>query len=350
MRTSTSFTLIVCLALIAGGSISRAEPATSDPTTERKTRGLDTEGHYYGDRERGWFWYEVDPDLPPPPEEQEFAPGQGTPEEAAKPMTVEWLKKEMEEAKIRGINNPTRENVEYYAYLEKIMLDMSEKFALMRQQVTMVNPSLDETIDNPTTMISKRARSEVKNSEQERILSDIAKDVGIYYFFKSDCPYCRKQNIPLREMTKRYGFHVLGVSIDGLPMPDDIIKTWTPDRGQAAKLEVQATPTLYLVKPPNEVVLVTTGVQTLPGLIRRVLQVSHAQGWIEDATFDKAMRGLPRRFFVDALEDEDVDWDDPVAALDAMRRASSRAKASTTIDALGVSQETATMLYGQEGR
>jgi conjugal transfer pilus assembly protein TraF len=212
-------------------------------------------------------------------------------------------------------------------------MDKAEKFALMRQQVAMVNPGLDETIENPVTTIARTARRDEQESEQSKILSDLSKSVGIYYFFKSDCPYCAKQNITLVDLRKRYGFSIMPISVDGQAMPDGIFTEWTPDRGQASILGIESTPTLYLVKPPNEVVMLSVGVQTTQGLEKRVLQVAHANKWIDDDTFERAMRGLPRRFLVDALDDmQGVDWSDPQAALNALRYASSRGTEKATVD------------------
>jgi|GEM_PF-441610 len=326
----TIVTPLVCVAQTERPNAVSAD----DPTAPRKTRGVGITDRYYDDRERGWHFFEEDPDR----QEQEpmLPPIEGveqTPPTGPAPFSVEWLRVEMEEAKVKAIDEPTRENIEYYSYLEKVAMDKAEKFALMRQQVSMVNPGLDETIDNPVTTIARTARRDEQSSEQTRILEDLARNVGIYYFFKSTCEYCAKQNIPLLEMKKRFGFSILPISVDGLPMPDGVFNEWTPDQGQAAMLSIDSTPTLYMVRPPNEVVLLSVGVQTSQGLEKRLLQVAHANKWIDQETFEKAMRGLPRRFLVDAIQDMGaVNWDDPKAALDALRYATSRGTEKTTVD------------------
>lgn len=338
MKLPALFAAVLTLVapLVCTAQTERAESvSTEDPTRPRPTRGVGVDdGRYYDDRERGWFFFEEDPErkepvpLPPPTGGTDSTQNPGL-----EPFSVEWLRVEMETAKVRAIDQPTRENIEYYSYLEKVAMDKAEKFALMRQQVAMVNPGLDETIDNPVTTIARTARRDEQESEQARILADLAGSVGIYYFFKSDCPYCSKQNIPLVEMTKRFGFSILPISVDGLPMPDGIFNEWLPDQGQAALLKIESTPTLYMVRPPNEVVLLSVGVQTFQGLEKRVLQVAHANKWIDEDTFERAMRGLPRRFLVDAIQDmEGVDWANPDAALEALRYATSRGTEKSTVD------------------
>lgn len=336
-RVGLAFLLLIASGLLfAQTTRAPHEHSSSDPTAKRKTRGEGVGQRYYEDRERGWYWFEEDPDRIElePIEDVPAVPGTPTTKEL-KPLSVEWLQVELEKARIIAIDNPTRENVEYYGYLEKISMDKAEKFALMRQQVAMVNPGLDETIDNPVTTIARTARRDQQDSEQSRILKDLAKTIGIYYFFKSDCPYCAKQNFTLNEVRKRYGFSVLAISIDGAPMPDGVFDQWVPDRGQAQMLNIQSTPTLYMVRPPNEVVQLSVGVQTLAGLEKRLLQVSRANEWIDEETFEKAMRGLPRQFLVDALEDmEGIDWSDPAQAMNALRYASQRGTERSTVNDL----------------
>ena len=340
MRTpALLLALLFCAGVPATGTAESAPDPSSpsaDPTERRKTRGIGVDGRFYDDRHRGWYWFEEDPDRVPPPEPVQPQPGsEATPSETHPPFSVEWLRIELEEAKVRAIDHPTRENIEYYAYLEKVAMDKAERFALMRQQVAMLNPGLDETIDNPVTTIARTARRDEQVSEQSRILSDLAKSIGIYYFFKSDCPYCAKQNRALLEMNRQFGFSILAISVDGRAMPDGVFNDWLPDQGQAAMLGIESTPTLYVVRPPNEVVLLGVGVQTTQGLEKRVLQVAHANGWIDEDTFERAMRGLPRRFLVDAIGDmEGVDWSNPDEALEALRYASSRGTERSTVDEL----------------
>jgi len=323
----TLWTILLFLALSAtaraGEGRPQAEAGDDDPTRRRPTRGQGVDGRFYDDARRGWYWFEEDPDrrrqLKPEPEAQTQAPAPSNPH---KPLSVEWLRQELEDARVLAIDDPSPENVEYYALVEKLALDKASAFAAMRAQVALTNPALDETINNPVTTLARTARRDERSAELSRVLGSLAEKVGIYYFYKSDCPYCLKQNMSLLELQRMYDFAVLPIAIDARPMPDGAFANWRPDRGQAQMLAIEQTPTLYLMRPPSELVLLINGVQTLGGLEQRILQIAHANNWIDREDFDRAMRGAPNRLLVDALDGvEGVDWNDRSAALQALRSA-----------------------------
>lgn len=296
---------------------SRAQGAAPTSRQEDRARFLE-------DRERGWHWYEQYPE----PEQEQPAPevegqGAGQSEEPA-PMSVQWLRRELEESRIAAIDNPTRDNVEYYVYVQKIAMDRAEQFALRAQQVAMINPALDETAQNPTTTYARQASMRVAQSTQDEVLQRIAQDVGIFYFFLSTCQYCSQQNGTLTMFAERHDFRVMALSLDNQPMADGAFSNWRPAGDMARTLNVTRTPTLYLFKPPNEFVLLTESLQTVPQLERRILQISAAQGWITQEELERSQRGMAREFLVDAMLDvqDGVDWNDRAAVLAAFREAS----------------------------
>ena len=298
-----------------------------DSQQNRATRGQDIGARgYYKERERGYYWYETDPAIDRAPEiKTPRVPGVPQPGTEPEPLSVKWLQQKLEETRVAAIDNPTRENVELYVYLQKISMDKAEKFALMSQQVATINPALDESYENPTTTMARTARLRAQEGEQSRVLKDVAKTVGIYYFFKSDCPYCAKQNVTLDAVSRNFGFRVMPISVDHRPMGDGVFPEWVPDRGQAEKLGISATPTLYLFHPPNEVVFLGAGLQTEGQLQKKILQVAEANKWLSKDELERAMRGLPRDFLVDAVEDlGEIDWSTPQSALEALRFASRR--------------------------
>src|SRR5690554_2746838 len=68
---------------------------TDAPIEVRQTRGVGIDGRFYEDRERGWFWFEEDPELKPvPPPDPVPVPegGPGASENPHQPFSVEWLR------------------------------------------------------------------------------------------------------------------------------------------------------------------------------------------------------------------------------------------------------------------
>jgi conjugal transfer pilus assembly protein TraF len=311
-------------------SIASAQAAGAAPPKKASQAAPDDPSRFINERERGWHWYEDPPPEPEPVDPTQPPPAASPP--GPPPLSIQWLKVEMEKAKEVAIDNPTRENVEYYNYLQKIAMDKAEKFALMTQQVNTLNPALDESIDNPTTKYAKDANTALRDRERTQVLTTLGSEVGIYYFFKSDCPFCAKQNSLIQALQSKYGFSVLPVSLDRRPFADGSFANWVPDQGQGAALNIMSTPTIYLYRAPDKIVLLAASLQTLPELERRILQVANAHKWLSDDDFERAMRGSPRDFLVDeANAAPGVDWNNPTEALNALRAMSRQAAESSRI-------------------
>jgi len=113
-------------------------------------------------------------------------------------------------------------------------------------------------------------------------LRSLSGQVGIWYFYMSTCPYCQKQEPALAMFDERYGIEVTPVSLDGGPPPGREFEEYVPNRGQAARLGVQVTPTLYLVHPATQqTTLLATGLSQPRELAVRIIKAAKAAGWIE---------------------------------------------------------------------
>lgn len=314
-------TLMLVAGLFAGSAIAQETIRSEKP----KTR----EG-FYGERDEGWFWYKDPAEekaLPPKPPE---TPPPGAPRKPP-PLSAEWLKANLDKYRFAAIDNPTKDNVELYLLLQKLVMDKSEQFALASRAYAAKNPGIDETIQNPTSGISRSSMTQAQEDAQNAVLKKIAQKAGIYYFFRSDCQYCHQQNPMLEILTRMTGLTVLPISLDGLPSQDGLLANWRPDRGQGAYLGVEKTPTMYLVQPGGKVLLLGIGVRAVPDIRTRVIQLAFDERWISKNEYDMAMRGLPRRFLTDGLAETDI-ADDPAKLLQVLRDASTygRQEASFT--------------------
>lgn len=309
----------------------------ASPSWAQQEQSKATKSQYLNDRERGWHWYEVQPVAPEKvetPIEPPKAPGPA-------PLSVKWLSEKLEEYKTIAINNPTRENVERYNYMQKLVLDKAEKFALMSQEVNTLNPSLDETIANPVTSYATNQQNKVREESTDRVVNKLATEIGLYYFYKSDCQYCLKMNTIMRSLQDKNGYQIKAIALDGKPMPDGKFPVWVPDRGQASVLGVTSTPTIYMFKPPNKVVLVAAGLQVIPELKRRIMQVANSNKWLSDDEFQLAMKGMRRDFLIDATASEkSIDWDNPDDVLVKLRDISKYGVESATLSESQVFQGT----------
>jgi conjugal transfer pilus assembly protein TraF len=337
MRASIPSFLLPCLlAVFLTGQVIADEPA--QPVSA---------GTKYANHDQGWFFYKDPKDTPPvkKPEPPKPTPGQGATKDKEEVGSVAWIRDHIAEIRDRAIDNPTRDNIELFAYVQKMMMDKSEVFATRFVQDTSANPALDEGIQNPVSSVAKQTQYAAIDEGFDTLMRKLSKQVAIWYFFRSDCPYCAKEDPILSVYLGHYGFNVLPISTDGKGLLDGSFPNWVPDHGQAEYLKVQATPTLYLVHPPKDVILLSVGIKAGKELATRMIDIAHTQKWISDAEYDEAVKGLPRRYLTQAFDPSKIDNpDDPQELLKAFRDSGTFSTQSTTLQALSAHASEATPL------
>ena len=253
---------------------------------------------YFTDKQRGWFWYEVQPEpepvlkrKPQPPKAApslpviaETPPKPITPAEL-EPLTSAWLRKNMETYLNKAIDEPSHENVAAFYYLQRVMMDKAERFTNAARYVVMSDPQLDETVRRPVATYAANEANHQASVMADRALKDIAGVAGILFFFRSDCPYCHVQAPILNMLEKAYGFNIYPVSLDGLAMPNGLFGNFKLDQGQAALLGVEQTPALFLMKPPKQIVPLSQGALSLEELTSRILLAAKESGWLEASRY-----------------------------------------------------------------
>jgi conjugal transfer pilus assembly protein TraF len=283
---------------------------------------------FYEGKEEGWFWREAVPesmtaespvDLTESPVElmDELPP----PAEliAPRPLSPEWMRAKLPEYRDRALENPTPENVRAYFYLQRHAMNMAERFALMAQRVVLSDPTLDENTRRPISTYGGHVFDEVARENTLRVAAKIASMAGVWYFYKSDCPYCRAQNPVLERLQRRIGLAVLPIALDERAMPEAAFARFVPNRGHAQQLGVTQTPTLYLVREPNEFVLLSEGLVTDDGLLERIVYAGHDAGWITDDEFNSTRATKPTGPMVNAVDVSDELFADPTKLVEFLQ-------------------------------
>ena len=273
---------------------------------------------YFADKQRGWFWYEVlpepvlekKPELDPPKpahsqsetaekqpkvEEPQSAQTTQIPPAEPAPLSSAWLRKNMENYLNQAIDNPSRENVAAFYYLQRVMMDKAEHFTNAARYVVMSDPQLDETVRRPIATYAANEANHQASLAADKALKDIAGVAGILFFFRSDCAYCHVQAPILSMLERAYGFKIYAVSLDGLPMPNGLFGNFKLDRGQAALLGVEQTPALFLMKPPKQILPLSQGVLSLEEMTGRILLAGKEAGWIDPSQYQttQGIRSTP---------------------------------------------------------
>jgi len=273
--------LVTGLALLAG-------LATAAPTE-------DTAKPFLQDQERGWFWYE-DPLAPVKPKPVPKTPAGASAAIPAKPAEVrmyEQFKAGMEEARIVAMFNPTQANVERYVQYRTALVKIADQLAEAGQRVVWANPEYDFTQARPVSAIGLQVHDANKAEQRRQTFDRLAKGHVLYFFFKSDCPYCHAFAPILAGFAQATGIKIFPVSLDGgglaaFPQPHR-------DRGQAASLGATTVPALYLANPATrDIVPVAFGILSETELVERILALDHpaASGYVQASTPIRSLEGL----------------------------------------------------------
>ena len=218
---------------------------------------------------------------PPPPLAQPSPPAEPAPSGPA-PLSAAWLREHLERYRDQAIDDPSPSNVALYLYLQRLVLDKAERFAEATQRAVWADPLLDETTRRPLATFAANLANREAGAAREAALNLIGEQAGLWFFYRSDCPYCEAQAPLLDLLTTRYGLAVRAIALDGRPLPGGFFPTFATDAGQAKTLGVVSTPALFLVRPPDGVVPIAQGVLSLAELQERLVNAATEAGWIPE--------------------------------------------------------------------
>lgn len=253
-----------------------------------------TAAGFYERSAEGWFWYR-DPRVPvapapapaatnsaaptPPPEPAVESPAPPGPA----PLSTQWFRQNLDRYRDRAIDDPSPENVAVYLYLQRIAMDKSSRFALVSERVVQGDPFLDEITRRPTATFGANLVNRHAGAAADALLGRIAHTAALWFFYRSDCPYCDAQAPLLEALSERYGFAVLAVSLDGAGLKDGRFPNFQVDQGQARVLGVMSTPALFLARPnQGDVAPIAQGLLSLSQLRERIVLAAVQAGWITE--------------------------------------------------------------------
>lgn len=286
---------------------------------------------YYADKARGWFWHEdpFEQELPKPKIEQPKSAEPPKLPEPAKPapqppppnFSVEWFKENFKKLQAQAIDDPSPENVTAMLAAERVMRDKATKISVVAQDVLKSSPWLDENARTPAFTFGENAGKAVAEEGVKRWAKAVASQTAIWFFFKSDCPYCKAQIPVLSALSNAYGFKIIAISMDGGTIPG-MDPRWTlkTDSGQSQRLGVTVTPTLFLAKPPADIAPLAYGLTPALEIASRSVDVAASQGWINpkaksDIRITKPDPEIPKDFG----QDQNITYKDPKQIVDYVK-------------------------------
>ena len=171
----------------------------------------------------GWFWYE---------------PVQGSETEKEdltrltevmpnEPLSTAWIRKNIGQYLDTAIDDPSRENVSNYLYLDRLVKEKAERFANVGKHVIESDPMLDENVRRPISPAAAKIKDDMAYKAKESVLRKMAKIAGLVFYYQGNCTLCHIQARTVQFLSMEYGFELIPVSTDGqliTELPDSRIE------------------------------------------------------------------------------------------------------------------------------
>ena len=240
---------------------------------------ISADQQWFDRHSEGWFWYES---IIEPEKEENKINAQN---ERPQPLTTTWIRNNISQYLDRAIDHPSKENVSNYLYLDRLVKEKAERFAHVGKQVIESDPMLDENVRRPISPAAAKIKDDMAYRARDAVLKKIARVAGLLFYYQGHCDLCRLQAQTVALFREFYDFKLIPVSTDGfvLPgLPDSRVET-TPH----PKLNIKTYPALFLMQPPDNIVLLRQGTSSFTALTERMANVAFEQGWIDINEFQK---------------------------------------------------------------
>lgn len=217
-------------------------------------------------------WYCV---VEPPVEEkkdkgnkEQVAKKKKTREEEALERLEKW-KKELEAKRALSIMEPTPENVKAYIEAQEKLMQTASLYSDIWRRTIWQNPEINYELKRPVNNAAIEVYREQRRAAEMRTLAELGKEWGIFFFFRSDCPYCHRMATTLKLMTDLYGVSVFPVSLDGGGLPE--YPKPRRDNGLASMLGITQVPMMVLGNVKDRrMIPIGSGVVAITDLIERI--------------------------------------------------------------------------------
>jgi conjugal transfer pilus assembly protein TraF len=224
--------------------------------------------------QRGSVWY------PPAKVPQPDEPPVPTTESSVAPRPAELdefdrIQKRLSELRNIAIVNPSEANLKAYIAFQEEQMQRASVFADQWRRTLWSNPDLK--YEGRPVNVTGIASFDTNYGQQVRnSLSQLANTHGLYFFFRSDCPFCHSMAPTLKLLEQTHGIRVIAISLDGGTLPQ--FPNATTDKGQAQALGVRSVPSYFLASPrAGSVHPLGTGVLSLGTLEDRIYTQAFTQ-------------------------------------------------------------------------
>lgn len=229
---------------------------------------------YCGERRLGqWFYCDRAKRSASKPQ----APASALPPMQSASERLAAIAKQLDELKARAILEPSEANVIAYVRFQREQLDRASTFSDTWQRALWQNPDIDYTLQRPVSTVGKRAWSDNRQADRDRVLASLGQRYGMFYFFAQSCAACEVFSPILKSVADSHRITVMAVSTDGGPSRS--FPNYVVDSGQRAKMGVPlATPALVLFDTiTRKTVPIGFGVMSADEIMDRIFMLTNTK-------------------------------------------------------------------------
>lgn len=223
------------------------------------------QAHFFNEKAKGWHWYQAEPG---PKRQRDVASDTKDSSDKNKSKTetsngcnvtlpaVEELaekRKALEEAMAEAILRPNPRNVIKAQQMQHKLLNQSQKFSAVWMQNLLQNPELDATVKHPVTQFGIRLKKEDDQFKIEDRVKELSRHYGLFFIYQGNCRFCKGMAGVVKQLSDKYGWKVLGVSQDGVVLPE--FPESKRDNGISQAWGIKGVPSVFVVNPETEQVI-----------------------------------------------------------------------------------------------
>lgn len=231
---------------------------------------------FWEDHQRGWHFYEDPEPEVAPPKQSTRAAEKATPRDQRPPELIEFerLQKRLEEYRNIAIIRPTEANVRRYMELEARVVRQASYFSDVAQRVAWSTPDLDMTLQGrPVNARAIEVFDREQAQSRNQSVAALASTHVLFFFFRSDCPYCHAFAPTLEAFQARHGIQIVPISVDGGGLPN--FPHFRRDNGISRTLQVTQVPAVFLAEPfTGKITPIGFGVLSESQLLERIATVT----------------------------------------------------------------------------
>lgn len=202
---------------------------------------VNAEALFYQKKAEGWFWYEEMEKEEIQEPEHLLIPH---PLPDVKPLTpteqILEQRKMIEQKLHQAIVSPSLDNIKDYLYVQRALMNQSQRFAENWQKVLLHTPDLDETRIHPVNQAARHLYLASNQQSRTEKLQQLSKEYGLFFFFKGKCIYCQAFAETLKHFSEKYAFSLLPISLDGQML--NAFPQFQNDNGLAQQFNIASVP------------------------------------------------------------------------------------------------------------